>query len=291
MATTLKIVTIFAWLTIGVYGQLPYGYETPNAPSQYNYDWRVQDAYSANDFGQEEARTGYNIDGGYSVLLPDGRKQIVTYKVADAYSGYVADVRYEGEAKYEPYQPPQYGAVPFTVHNAAAYKSYGGHAVPAPKPHHTTFAAPVVTPYVPHAAPSYNSVHTAPAYPINHYRPSPPKAYIPTAPAYPVYKPAFHKYNFKPIVTKTAPAPPPAEATSTPAPAPPTTKTTLAPKKVTTEAAATPPVYIPSYKRPKIQYASNRLDSVLNGSLFYSDLGKIKAEVKSKKNKEHHSYY
>ena len=75
-------------------------FQTPSHPAQYKYDWRVQDAYSANDFGQEEARSGYNIDGGYSVLLPDGRKQIVTYKVADAHSGYVADVRYEGEGIY-----------------------------------------------------------------------------------------------------------------------------------------------------------------------------------------------
>ena len=74
--------------------------QVPNVPTQYRYDWHVADSYSANDFGQEEARSGYNTDGGYTVLLPDGRKQIVTYRVADAYSGYVADVRYEGEGNH-----------------------------------------------------------------------------------------------------------------------------------------------------------------------------------------------
>ena len=37
----------------------------------------------------------------------------MTYRVDDAHSGYIADVRYEGEA--QPYQHPP-GYVPFTVH-------------------------------------------------------------------------------------------------------------------------------------------------------------------------------
>ncbi|TRY73202.1 hypothetical protein TCAL_16886 [Tigriopus californicus] len=40
-------------------------------------------------------------------LLPDGRTQIVTYNTADAYSGNVADVRYEGEPQYPKYEPKQ----------------------------------------------------------------------------------------------------------------------------------------------------------------------------------------
>ena len=48
------------------------------APASYRYDWNVVDTYSGNDFGAEEARTGYKADGGYTVLLPDGRKQVRT---------------------------------------------------------------------------------------------------------------------------------------------------------------------------------------------------------------------
>ena len=36
--------------------------------------------------------------GSYTVNLPDGRTQIVTYK-ADHYGGFVADVKYEGNVK------------------------------------------------------------------------------------------------------------------------------------------------------------------------------------------------
>ena len=47
--------------------------------------------------------TGYLAQGQYFVSLPDGRIQTVTYN-ADA-NGYVADVKYEGEAHYPELKP------------------------------------------------------------------------------------------------------------------------------------------------------------------------------------------
>ena len=73
------------------------------APSPYSFAYAVKDEPSYNDFGHSETSDGKAVTGSYSVVLPDGRKQIVTYKV-DAYSGYVAEVKYEGVAKYPEYK-------------------------------------------------------------------------------------------------------------------------------------------------------------------------------------------
>jgi hypothetical protein len=39
--------------------------------SVYSYDWRVQDHYSGQDFGQGEVRQGYATDGEYQVTLSE----------------------------------------------------------------------------------------------------------------------------------------------------------------------------------------------------------------------------
>ena len=71
----------------------------------------MKDAPSYNDYGHQESSDGKIVSGSYRVLLPDGRVQTVTYKVDD-YSGYVADVKYDGVAKYPEYKPayPAYPA-------------------------------------------------------------------------------------------------------------------------------------------------------------------------------------
>ena len=74
-------------------------------PMPFNFVWAVKDEPSANDYSHQAESDGNVVTGSYRVLLPDGRTQIVTYKADE--NGYVADVKYEGEAKY-PDQKPAY---------------------------------------------------------------------------------------------------------------------------------------------------------------------------------------
>ena len=68
-------------------------------PSPYTYTYAVADDYSKANFQQSESNDGTGaVTGSYSVNLPDGRIQHVTYHAND-YDGYVADVTYEGEVR------------------------------------------------------------------------------------------------------------------------------------------------------------------------------------------------
>ncbi len=86
----------------------------------FKFAWAVKDEPSYNDFAHESESDGKVTTGSYRVALPDGRTQIVTYK-ADEY-GYVADVKYVGEAKYPEYKPAY----------KAAYPAYPEPAYPKP---------------------------------------------------------------------------------------------------------------------------------------------------------------
>jgi Insect cuticle protein. len=139
--------------------------EYPDAAPVYNFRYEVDnnEHYEPQQFNQEEDRNGYETHGQYSVLLPDGRTQTVTYQV-NGDSGFVADVAYEGEAKYEPYQPKK--PAPPKYEPAPTY---------APKP------APT---YPPPPPPKYEPAPTYAPKPAPTYPPPPPPAYKP-APTYP----------------------------------------------------------------------------------------------------------
>ncbi|XP_053650797.2 pro-resilin-like [Cherax quadricarinatus] len=76
----------------------------PTGHPKYDFNYAVKDDPSGNDFGHQESRDGYNTQGNYYVLLPDGRLERVSYTV-NGDSGYVAQVEYEGKAQYPAYQP------------------------------------------------------------------------------------------------------------------------------------------------------------------------------------------
>merc|ERR1712106_387409 len=72
----------------------------------YSYQYGVADDYSNSNFNAaENADAAGNVQGSYSVALPDGRIQTVKY-TSDNYNGYVADVSYEGTPVYPPAAVP-----------------------------------------------------------------------------------------------------------------------------------------------------------------------------------------
>ena len=110
------------------YGHAP-SYHQPSykEPAQpYQFDYAVNDHYSGAVFSQNENNDSKNVNGYYSVNLPDGRVQTVKY-VADqqGYGGYNAEVTYQGEARYDEYKPtykPVYKPAPYKPTYKPVYK-------------------------------------------------------------------------------------------------------------------------------------------------------------------------
>ncbi|CAL4065480.1 unnamed protein product, partial [Meganyctiphanes norvegica] len=83
----------------------PYGNSAAQAGGMpYDFGYGVKDEYSGLEFDHSEDSDGEVVRGSYSVVLPDGRTQIVTYQ-ADAENGYRANVEYIGEAQF----PKEFG--------------------------------------------------------------------------------------------------------------------------------------------------------------------------------------
>ena len=108
-------------------------------PKPYHYAYGVSDEYTGTNFEATEDQDGYGVvNGGYSVLLPDGRRQNVKY-TADHYAGYVADVSYEGYAAPAPVHKP-------APHHPAPVHKPVYHAAPIHKPAPVYHPAPVHKP-------------------------------------------------------------------------------------------------------------------------------------------------
>jgi len=90
-------------------------------PEPYTYSYGVADDYSKSNFQASESGDANGVVGGsYSVNLPDGRIQTVTYN-ADHANGYVAEVAYSGEAVYPPAPAGGYPGEGHAVVAAPAY--------------------------------------------------------------------------------------------------------------------------------------------------------------------------
>ncbi|XP_066948534.1 pro-resilin-like [Macrobrachium rosenbergii] len=98
-AKVLLVVLGFAALAYARPGSFESFESFESGEGKYDFNWAVRDESSENDFGHQEARDGENTQGSYYVRLPDGRLQTVKYLV-DGDSGYVAEVNYDGEARF-----------------------------------------------------------------------------------------------------------------------------------------------------------------------------------------------
>merc|ERR1711970_1341043 len=190
----------------------------PDLPPVYNYQYGVNGPeYSGAVFSQQEKRADYDTSGEYRVNLPDGRVQIVTYSAGP--EGYVADVKYEGEAVYaevKPYKPataPAYKPAPAPYKPAPVVK-----IAPAP----VVKVVPAPAPYKPAPAPYKPAPVVYKPAPVV-YKPAP----VPNKPAPVVYKPApvpvYHKptsYHAAPLAPKYTPKKYGYQVVTTPAPAP-----------------------------------------------------------------------
>ncbi|XP_076064414.1 cuticle protein 7-like [Oratosquilla oratoria] len=87
----------------------------------FEFSYAVKD-YSGNDYAHEQKSDGKVTSGSYHVALPDGRIETVNFD-ADDYSGYVAEVSYEGVATHP--APAPYHPAPAPYH-------------PTPAPYHPT---------------------------------------------------------------------------------------------------------------------------------------------------------
>merc|ERR1712168_379753 len=89
-------------------------------PEPFAYEYGVSDDYSKNNFRKTETQDANGaVQGSFTIALPDGRIQTTKYTVDD-YSGFVAEVTYEGTPVYPPEPKEGYGhAAPVLAYKPA----------------------------------------------------------------------------------------------------------------------------------------------------------------------------
>ncbi|XP_057381771.1 cuticle protein 18.6-like [Daphnia carinata] len=129
----MKIAMIAVLLAVAgaqAYQQPNYKSSEYSSPMPYSFAWDVNDDASDNHYAHSESSNGHAVTGSYRVALPDGRTQIVTYR-ADS-NGYVADVKYEGQARYPEYKPVSSYSAPVYQTPAPIYRAPTSPAYRAP---------------------------------------------------------------------------------------------------------------------------------------------------------------
>merc|ERR1712106_1029680 len=230
----------------------------PDLPPVYNYQYGVNDPeYSGAVFTHQENRADYNTAGEYRVNLPDGRVQIVTYTAGP--EGYIADVKYEGEAvyaevaPYKPAPPPAYKPAPAPVVKVVpAPAPYKPSVVPAPAPYKPVVKVVPVPAYKPAPAP----YKPAPGY---HAAPLAPK-YTPKKYGYTVVTPAPVAEVKEAVVEEAAPVEEAPVEEAAPAPAPVEKAAAPAPAPYAAAPAPEAPV-VPAYEAPAATEAAAAAES------------------------------
>ena len=77
------------------------GYQDNYQPDPFHFNYGVHDDYHHTDFSEQRSGDAAgNIEGEYTVALPDGRIQHVVYHADGGYGGTVMEVTYKGEAHH-----------------------------------------------------------------------------------------------------------------------------------------------------------------------------------------------
>ena len=105
----ISCLALVAGVTSQGYAPAPHHVVEKLAPQPFSYEYGVADDYSKANFKKAETQDAYgNVQGSFTIALPDGRIQTTTY-TATHETGFIAEVTYSGTAAYPPEPQGGYG--------------------------------------------------------------------------------------------------------------------------------------------------------------------------------------